>query len=176
MNSSLSLSFELVYLMKWLLQHEKKMLNALVKHAIKNGFAHDLKKINDHNHTETADQFYTTILDFLVFFEDTLINNLDSITLDQETERSILPAIKKMDNGNFDIQTMRASIQQTKEVLSQTQKNHTQKQAQSTLEPTGSQSLSQQHTQPEPSQEEVKKLLFEHILKNWNPSKNDLAN
>ncbi len=156
MNSSLSLSFELIYLMGWLLKNEKKMLNALVKHAIKKGLAQDLKEINPSDLGDMSDKLYNVILDFLVYLEDSLTKNLDNVELDSKTEDAILPAVKKLDYDNLDLKTIRLSMQQAKSQLS---------------------------NNPDAPQEndvtfveDAQKLLYEQILKNWAPNNNETLN
>lgn len=156
MNSSLSLSFELIYLMGWLLKNEKKMLNALVKHAIKKGLAHDLKEMNPSDLGDMSDKLYKVILDFLVYLEDSLAKNLDSVDLDSKTEDAILPAVKKLDYDHLDLKTIRLSMQQAKSQLSNN--------------PDGPQENDVTFV------EDAQKLLYEQILKNWAPNNNETLN
>lgn len=155
MNTSLSLSFELIYLMGWLLKNEKKMLNALIKHAIKKGVAQDIKSLNPADFSEVSDKLYNVILDFLLYLEDSLAKNLDNVQLDTKTEEAILPAIKKIDQEALDINTIKLSMQQAKSQLNE-------------------QDL--QAGEGETFEEDAKKLLYEQILKNWMPTKNEDLN
>lgn len=150
MNSSLSLSFELIYLIGWLLKNEKRMLNSMIKHAVKNGLAHDLQSINSDDQSKMAEELYNTILDFLVFLEDSLADNLDNLTLDMKTEKVIHPALKKFDQDNIDLHTLKVSLQQTKTEL-----------------------CKKNEKENNTTTEEAKTVLFQHILKNWKPSKNE---
>jgi hypothetical protein len=152
MNTSLSLSFELIYLLGWLLKHEKNTLDALIKQAVKNGLAIDLKKITTEDQEKMTDQLYGTVLDFLVYLEDALANNLDGVQGDSATDQMLYPALNKFTNNSLDIQTIKLSMQQARERL-------------------------QNKTTENPSQAEAiengKSILFEQLLKNWNPSKNE---
>lgn len=78
MDKHLSLSFELIYLMGWLLKHEKGMLNSLIKHALKNGLAHDLETVQLDAQGDASQELQTIILDFLAFLERSLAKNLDA--------------------------------------------------------------------------------------------------
>lgn len=152
MNTSLSLSFELIYLLGWLLKHEKNTLDGLIKQAVKNGLAIDLKKITTEDQEKMTDQLYGTVLDFLVYLEDALANNLDGVQSDSTTDQMLYPALNKFTNNSLDIQTIKLSMQQARERL-------------------------QTKTTENPSQAEAiengKSILFEQLLKNWNPSKNE---
>ena len=155
MNTSLSLSFELIYLMGWLLKNEKKMLNALIKHAIKKGLAQDIKSLNPTDFSQVSDKLYNVILDFLLYLEDSLAKNLDNIQLDTKTEDAILPSVKKIDLENLDLSTIKLSMQQAKSQLNNLEAIADNDQA---------------------FEEDAKKLLFEQILKNWMPTKNESLN
>ena len=157
MSTSLSLSFELICLMGWLLKNEKTTLNALVKQAIKNGLAKDLSEINPEEYAKISGQLYTTILDFLVYLEEALAHNLDSTknsTHEKTTPETIFPPSKKRSGSNVDHSMLKISMKQTKAEL----EKEMQKKAAS-LDP-----------------DHAKKLLYEHIIKNWKPSKNELMN
>ena len=43
MSAQISLSFELISLLNWLLRHEKTMLNNVISHSLERGFAEELE-------------------------------------------------------------------------------------------------------------------------------------
>ena len=155
MNTSLSLSFELIYLMGWLLKNEKSTLNALVKHAIKNGLGKDLNEIDPNDYSKVSDQLYSTILDFLVYLEDALAKNLNSTSFEGEPSEEILKALKNFENDNSDEQIIKMNVQRTKTDISK---------------------VIQKKLAGAQDTDSAKKLLYEHIIKNWKPSKNELMN
>ena len=67
MDGDIVLSFELLVLINWLMQHERQMLSNLIKHALKNGLNEELEKISNSNDIELNEQFYSTVLGFLIF-------------------------------------------------------------------------------------------------------------
>lgn len=153
MNTSLSLSFELIYLLGWLLKHERNALDSLIKQAVKNGLAVDLDKIAIDDQDKMSEQLYGTVLDFLVYLEDTLVQNLDGIHTNNAPHQLLHPALSKFMNNSLDIQTIKLSIQQAREKLQHKTNNNTQSKNETI--------------------EEGKSILFEQLLKNWNPSKNE---
>ena len=155
MSSSLSLSFELVFLMNWLLKNEKAMLGDLIKHAIKHGFDKDVKQLESIDFSQISDQFYYTILDFLLFLEEALEKDLKKEKLDKQAEKAILPVIKKIQNESLSDDTIKTSLQQTKAYLINVVKNN----SNSTCENNGEKS--------------VKDVLFENVLKNWKPTNSE---
>jgi hypothetical protein len=157
MDSSLSLSFELVYLMSWLLKNEKTMLNNLVKHAIKNGFDRDVKQLKSVDFTKISDQFYHTILDFLLYLEEALKKDLNKIKLDKQTEKIIFPIVKNINQKALNTDTIKRSLQQTKAHFANKNGND---------KTTGNNKQAQ----------EAREILFKHVLKNWKPTNNEQMN
>lgn len=156
MDKHLSLSFELIYLMGWLLEHEKGMLNSLIKHAIKNGLAQDLEKVNfDMHDNDSSKDLQAIILDFLSFLERSLAKNLDALDIALAEESN------HQDHGNNtdheqDNTNLRTRLKQATQLLAKK------------LE---SKNESSKKTGGKKSQQSA----FNEILKNWKPSKRDLV-
>lgn len=148
MDKHLSLSFELIYLMGWLLKHEKGMLNSLIKHALKNGLAQDLEKVNFDEHGEVSQELQSIILEFLGFLERSLAKNLDASH--DETHHSD-QGVKQQDTQEIKLRLQRAKQLLTKELSSRNQTNDS-KQA----------------------SKEPRKDMLDQVLKTWKPSKHDL--
>lgn len=134
------------------------MLNALIKHAIKKGLARDIKNLDSTDVNEASEKLYDTILDFLLYLEDSLANNLDNVQLDTKTEDAILPTLKRIDLDNLGENTVKLSMQETKSQLSdfleedESEKNEVE------------------------FKKNAAKVLFEQILKNWKPTTKDILN
>lgn len=155
MSASLSLSFELICLMGWLLKHEKTTLNALVQQAMKNGLGQALKEINPDEYAKLSEELHATILDFLFYLEETLAYNLDKTENSEEEKivitQKIAHPLKKLNYENIDHQTLKMSVRQAKAELSEKKSE--------SLDP-----------------DQARQLLYEHIMKNWKPSKNEVMN
>lgn len=152
MNANISLSFELILLLNWLVKNEKAQLNNLIKGALEKGFIQEIEALSSHDSPQLADQFYASILEFLVFFEQSLLNNLEAMDIDEATTNAVLPLIKKMDFENLDAKTLWLSMQQIKGKMSKAR------------------------IQPAQGVEQINNLLFERLLKNWKPNKKILLN
>lgn len=155
MNSSLSLSIELIYLMGWLLKKEKSKLNALVKQAMNDGLAYDLQKLNTIEHEDVSEHLHNTVLNFLTYMEEALANNLDLIHTKHEAEEAMRPALNLLEENSVDDDTLQVSIQRAKVDL--------QREVESGLV----KSLNPEH---------AKQLLFKHILENWDPTNEENLN
>ncbi|MFH1832196.1 MAG: hypothetical protein ABH827_05365 [bacterium] len=155
MNSSLSLSLELICLLSWLLKNEKHMLNDVVKEAIKNGLIHDINKLELEEMSKITEDLDTTILDFLIYLEDSLADNLKTVPYHAKAETDITPTLKKIESIGFNPNTLRTSIKQVKAQIIK-EKQHNPKVSTDT--------------------EYAKQVLFKQIIKNWKPSSKDTMN
>lgn len=144
MNNEIILSLELFALVNWIMKNEKRKLNNLVKHALKNGLVDKFEKISINESTEINEQFYVTIINFLLLIEDCLTKNLNRMKTNKKKNDILLPVLKKM--NSYDISTDSIFLKRKKTL--KTDNNLT----------------------------DMKKKLFQQIIKNWKPDKNDLLN
>lgn len=151
MSTQISLSFELICLLSWLLKNEQAMLNSLVKHAIEKGFAEEIGKIDEDDYLKVSDQLYDTVIDFLDFLEKTMIKNLETIQVDHKTKDVILPTLQKIEAGSLDFKTIWLSMQQTKARVNK------------------GQAIPENLSNPT-------EILFERLLKNWKPNNKETLN
>ena len=154
-NTSLSLSLELISLLAWLLKNEKHLLNDIVKEAIKNGLIHEINKLEMEDISKVTEQLDSTILDFLVYLEDALADNLKTIPQHSKTEKNITPTLKKIESIGFNPNTLRTSVKKVKAQLSKEKQNN---------------------PKASTDTEYAKQVLFEQILKNWKPSNKETLN
>jgi hypothetical protein len=169
MSAQISLSFELVSLLNWLLRHEKTMLNSIVKHALEHGFAEELEKIDPATAGTDSEELYNTVLDFLDHLEDTLIKNLESVNVDNKTKDAIMPTLHKLEGDNLDQKTLWLSMQQTKARILKAQQTNTQKPPLADAARTAQPSKLEHHRQ-------ANEILFEQLLKNWKPNNKETMN
>lgn len=155
MNTSLSLSLELICLLSWLLKNEKHLLDDIVKEAIRNGLVHEINKLELEDLSKATEQFDSAILDFLIYLEDSLADNLKAIPYHAKTENTITPTLKKIESIGFNPNTLRTSLKQVKAQITKEKQNN-----------------------PKISSdtEYAKQVLFEQILKNWKPSNKEILN
>ena len=156
MNSSLSLSFELIYLMGWLLKRDKAKLKKLVAEAIEQGFIDEVDALSDADYLLLSDQMQSTVEQFMESLEDAITEGVQSMHGSEPMHQDLAPTLKKFDTDLLDEKTLSLSMQQTKKKLSHKKKHHAK---QESLVPVDA---------------EANSILFERLLKNWNPSKKDL--
>jgi hypothetical protein len=163
MNSSLSLSLELVLLMKWFLENEQIFLKELIEKSIEDGFAQELKLIDnieeDKLFKNNGKELHETILEFLSFLEESLIDSIEEKELNHKERAKLSPTIQKLSPQNIDKKTILLSIQQTKYEKYVSEKNKSERSAVKRVE-----------------KKEIKDLLLSQLLKNWKPKTNEAIN
>lgn len=153
MDSQISLSFEVICLISWLLKHEQPALAGLIKQAIENGFLEDYKHTKDAEGKSTHFP-QTTVVDFLEFLEHTLAKQIENKKDLISPKNAIFPALQTLEAKGLDVKTMLLSMNQAKAVIK----------AQANIANTD-------NAEQKPSE-----LLFEQILKNWKPNSKETLN
>ncbi len=157
MSNNFSLSLELVLLMNWLLKHEKRKIKNLIDKTLDKGFYEELDDIDkyEQDDLDSISELHISILDFLIFMEDTLLETLDKRDTQDISKEKLQPTIQKINTQNVDLQTVWLSTQQAQSKIrreNRKEKNKTQ------------------------NKEDVKKVLLSQLLKNWKPKNNDPLN
>ena len=166
MTTQISLSFELICLISWLLKNDKAMINTLVKHALDNGFVEEIAKIDAENHGEVAENMYSNLVTFLEYLEKTLLKNLENVQFDHKTKDAIFPTLQKLETDNLDFKTMWLSMQQTKARVSRANPKVT------TLINNPSARQRNDHI----VSADAAGILFEELLKHWKPNNKETVN
>ncbi|MFA5075421.1 MAG: hypothetical protein WC436_04955 [Candidatus Babeliales bacterium] len=158
MDTSFSLSLELICLMNWLLKNEKEKLKILINQTIKNGLSYEIEQLDKltDNQIDPNDntQLHNTILDFLIFLEDTLIECLEEQELDTKSREKLNLSIQKILPQHVDLKTIWLSVQQAKEKISKIEKN----------------------TSKPIEEDELRNTLLTQLIKNWTPNNNEPVN
>jgi hypothetical protein len=158
MTTQISLSIELVYLINWMLTHQRAQVSALVKQAVKQGFIEELSTLEEVDNPQSADFLYATLTNFLDFLEKNLVKQLESVNISPNAKDAIVPALRKVDVKSLDFKTVWESMQHTQERLK-----------------TSKASPRRKRTTPTVAQNATE-ILFEELLKNWKPTNNETVN
>jgi hypothetical protein len=151
MSSGLSLSFELIYLMGWLLKNNKAKLKQLVLEAIQAGIMEEVAAMHDVDYLLLSDQMQGTVEQFMEYFEQAINEGMLGSEASLGAPYNLAPVFKKFDPRLFDQRTLLLSLQEAKKKISYKKK-----------------------TDPSVSDIDDNSILFERILKNLNHSKKDL--
>lgn len=158
MSASLSLSLELVLLMDWLLKHEKKPLQKLIKKVLKNGLEDEIdlidmfyqKKLLDMD-SDISQELHNSILDFLMSLEDMLVDGLKE--KNSFEEKIFSQSLQMINKQKLDNKTIMLSLKKTNDEMIEISKNNSEK-----------------------KHDKIKNTLFSELLKNWSPTTNEPIN
>lgn len=109
-DNQLTVSYELLYLVQWLLENESDALKKLINHALENGLKQDLQTAINSELKNTEDIQYS-IVDFLALLETLLHENISEQNMRRIMEKKLMPAIDNIDNKECDKATVDFSVE-----------------------------------------------------------------
>ena len=151
MGHQLSLSLELILLLNWFLKHGKDRLRGFIKEALDGELSQSLENISDRDYIKKLDQLHDTVLDFIIFLEDALLDGLDEVDsvtrqgIAQRERHKIEPIMQVLESRTLDTRTLLLNVQKAKK-------------------------------QCDLPEQEVKQELFKKMLDNWDPTTNEPIN
>jgi len=141
------ISYELIFLLQWILDNDTNKLKKIVSKSLSSGLREKLKNknssINDENNLE---EIHQTILEFFATMEGILIEALNEQAIKIAVEQNLIPDIEKIDSTVCDDATVRFSVEKATSKIDKNQK------------------------------ENAKDLLFKELLKRWKPHKKNIIN
>ncbi|MGB8367476.1 MAG: hypothetical protein WCD44_03915 [Candidatus Babeliales bacterium] len=109
-NTQLTISYELLYFLQWLIEYDNSKLKQIIKNALDEGLREEMQKIEKTN--EPLDEMYHTIIDFFEIMEDLLAESIKEHVAKKAKEKKLMPTIDQIDSTICDDATMRFSIEQ----------------------------------------------------------------
>jgi len=141
------ISYELICLLKWLIEHDDTKLKKIVSKALSSGLKEKIKKGSASSSEEyVLDDIQNTIVDFLGILETVLFDAINEQTMKNAIEKKLMPTVEKIDSASCDDATLRFSLEKA---TSKIENN---------------------------PNENPNELLFQEILKRWKPNKKNLLN
>lgn len=147
-NGQFVLSYELLYLLQWLVDHEAESLKKIIARAVRQGFRDSIAdKSNDTIELQSSDaQIQNSIADFLSLLDILLIETTNEHGVKKSLERNMIPALNQIDSTICNNETVESSL-----VKASSKLNHD-------------------------SNEKLQDALLKEILKQWKPDKKSLMN
>lgn len=102
------ISYDLLALLEWLMDHEEAALTGLIRKALAQGIMLH-KSAHDMSNQDNADLQHV-IVDFLAFLDVLLHEAVNQEEVDQAVQRTLIPAINHLDKRMYDDTTMNVSI------------------------------------------------------------------
>ena len=144
--NQLTLSYELLYLLQWLIEHEPEGLKALIAESLKHGLKDQIKSIRPSNENEAPEDIQNSIIDFFGMMELLLHEASNEQTFQQMMEKKLMPAIDHIDTTQCSDEVVQLSIEHA---------------------------TNQFDNSPEKNPQE---LLYKELLRCWQPKKKTATN
>lgn len=140
------LSYELLLLLEWLIEHDKEKFKTLIDKALRAGLKQKLvnKDVSAYAQ-EVKEQAHYTIIDFFGLLEHALADSLQKATITSASEKQLLSTLDHLDATVCDKEALRGTLAKAATKL---QKNPC---------------------------DNPQQLLFEELLKSWKPGKKNLT-
>lgn len=140
--SQVQLSYELILLLRWIVNYEQDTLKKFINRAMAQGLSHQLLHILNHpKKNKPDDQSGKTIMDFFTLMEFLLFETMHEKNIKSNTDHKLTDLIENMDLSNYDYNTIAKSVEKTRDICWQKPKN------------------------------DVKSVLCKELLRRWKPSK-----
>jgi len=104
-SDQLVLSYELLQLLEWLIEHEAESLKKIVKRALSKGLSKKLKS----RELPNAGVIQGSVIDFLELLEILLFESNHEVSVSDVIRKNLMPAIDHIDTSNFNAATVESS-------------------------------------------------------------------
>ncbi len=109
-DKNLTVSYELLYLLQWLLENEPTKLKKIIQSSLSNGL-HEKIKDSVQDSTITPEEMQYSIIDFLVCMESLLHESIHEERLQKILEKKMMPALDNIDGQECDQATVDFSVE-----------------------------------------------------------------
>lgn len=140
-NNQLTISYELLYLMQWLLENESERIKKLIVQVLEKGFKKEMLAASKAYDPSTNQELKHSVVDFLNLLDALLQEAMNEQALKKITEKNLIPALNQLDDTVCGSSLIQGSL----EKVSLKFESH--------------------------PQENPQELLFKELLKRWKPDK-----
>jgi len=141
------LSYELLLLLRWLLEHDEEKLRKMVAKAYGSGLGRELDKI-DYTSRELyqPNDMQDNVVEFFSMLENILMEVIHDQVRAKAQRQNLKPSVDKIDGHECDIETVQCSLEKATVKIEHNP-----------------------HANP-------KELLFEELLRHWKPTNRTVVN
>lgn len=141
------LSYELICLLQWLMDHDADKLKKIIDKALASGLKTKLQKESMHaEQLGDLEEIQENIIDFFAMMESLLVESLHEQAVKRALENDLMPSIDQIDTTVCDNATVRSCVEKATSTIERNPK------------------------------ENPKELLFKELLRRWKPSKESTLN
>ena len=117
-NSQFVLSYELLVLLRWLIDHDDHKLKKIIGNALKSGLQEELQLLDNSDVSELS-ELQHSITDFLGVMEALLIETTCERIKEKARQQKLLPSVYRIDTSLCDNTTVRFSLEKATSELSE---------------------------------------------------------
>lgn len=144
--NNVTLSYELLALLAWLVDNNQAALKQLVEHALSAGLQEEIRKINASDDPNDMYELQNSITDFLSILETMLLESSSNRTQRKQPYKSLINTLDNIDPLECDTSLVNFSLEETTAKLEQNP-----------------------HGNP-------KEMLLKELLRNWQPRDKEIKN
>ncbi len=146
MNNQFVLSYELLVLLRWLIDNDENKIKKIIGNALKSGLQEELQLLDNTENLSELSELQHSITDFLGVMEALLLETSSEHIKEKARQQKLLPSLDQIDTTLCDDTTVRFSVEKATAELAEN-----------------------------PSAN-AKELLYKELLKRWQPADKNLKN
>lgn len=141
------ISYELLALLQWLVEHDAERLKKIIARALNSGLKKDMQHVKAYiADAHTHEDIQHSIVEFFGLLEALLLETINEQAMQDAVEKNLMPAIDQLDSTLCDDATIRSSVERATIKLDKS---------------------------PQDNPQEV---LFKELLKRWKPQNKKILN
>jgi len=111
-DTQFTLSYELLFLLRWLTAHDQERLKKIIDRALVSGLQDELKRgTASMKNSGFEEDAHNSIIDFMDLLETTLFESMNEQTVKRALQKNLMPAIDQIDTSVCDDATVRFSVE-----------------------------------------------------------------
>lgn len=140
-----AVSYELLCLLRWLVEHDSDRLKKMVSRAVAKGLNEKIQHIQAYDDQEALEDAHDNMIEFFSTLESLLIETIQEQSVQNNVQKGLIPVIEYIDSTACEDSLVQESIE----------KVHTQLSCK--------------------SNENVQEVFLKEMLKNWKPVKKNVV-
>ncbi len=145
-NAQFVLSYELLALLRWLVDHDADKLKKIIGKGLRSGLQEVLHTLDHTEDAEILNEMQHSITDFLHLLEKLLSETMSEEVQEKARQQKLLPTVDHIDTNQCDNNTVQSSLEKTTSTLMDNPNAN------------------------------AKELLYKELLKRWKPVDKNIKN
>lgn len=182
--NQLLVSFELICLLRWILENEDEKIKKIITRALNSGLQEEINKKTILSKDAMLYDIHSVLLDFFDMMEILLVESIGEHAIKRVIEKNLMPSIDKIDSSVCDDATVRFSIEKVASKLDNScdsckiddQKPDIMDKKNNNIKSKRSSENNSIETGPNTTSDRAKKILMTELLKRWKPKEKNVIN